>query len=462
MKHTRQIGLRCTAAACLALVSLSAGATTWVVQSLGTLQPPLNGGSQTVNSTGRVPGNTYVVDHYTPVVSGPNGVGITTLAAPANSNSASMGINDAGRVVGWVRIGNANAKAFVTNPDGSGYTVLGTLGGTISLANGINQSGQIVGYASEADEANIYPFITDANAQGMRRIAAPAGFPGGGVATGVNDLGQVTGSFCIDAACSAQHAFVTGANGQNATDLGTLGGDASYALSVNASGQVVGISRVNATDFHGFVTGPNGVGMKDIGTFGGTRSAAYDINTLGQIVGDANAAGSSQTHAFVTGPNGANMVDLNTEVTPPNGGYFMSAKGINDKGQVVAVAGDGIAYLLTPKIATPSCSVTHKVIRKVLNYTTADISVTNLTAQTQNNWAASWQFSEPVRVISAMGGTLNVSSSNVATAKSGTTSTVKAGATEKISYIVSSRSGAPKVSQLQATLAGQACAVTSP
>jgi probable HAF family extracellular repeat protein len=440
MKHTRQIGLRCTAAACLALVSLSAGATTWVVQSLGTLQPPLNGGSQTVNSTGRVPGNTYVVDHYTPVVSGPNGVGIATLAAPANSNSASMGINDAGRVVGWVRIGNANAKAFVTNPDGSGYTVLDTLGGTISLANG----------------------ITDANAQGMRRIAAPAGFPGGGVATGVNDLGQVTGSFCIDAACSAQHAFVTGANGQNATDLGTLGGDASYALSVNASGQVVGISRVNATDFHGFVTGPNGVGMKDIGTFGGTRSAAYDINTLGQIVGDANAAGSSQTHAFVTGPNGANMVDLNTEVTPPNGGYFMSAKGINDKGQVVAVAGDGIAYLLTPKIATPSCSVTHKVIRKVLNYTTADISVTNLTAQTQNNWAASWQFSEPVRVISAMGGTLNVSSSNVATAKSGTTSTVKAGATAKISYIVSSRSGAPAVSQLQATLAGQACAVTSP
>jgi len=456
MKHVHHPILKCTAVASLLLAGVAAQATSWTVLSLGNLSPELNGGSHTLSNTGRIPGNIYLTDHYAAYVSGPDGVGATALAAPANSNSMAKGLNEAGQAVGWVRINAAPSRPFITNANASGFTIFGDAG-TTGVANAINQSGQVVGYLSDINGDNAYVYITDSNAQGVRAIVPPAGLQRMGNGVGINDLGQVTGSFCIDTACSGQHAFVTAPNGQSAIDLGTLGGNLSFPTSINASGVVVGMSLNGTGDLRGFVTGPYATGMREIGTLGGNRTKAYDINTAGQIVGASNlAANALQEHAFVTGPNGSNMVDLNTEVKPPNGGYFHTAQAINDKGQVIAIADNGQAYLLTPK---PNCSASHKVLRKVGSYTYAEFSVTNLTAQTQNGWTGSWQFGSTVKVTNTIGGSLTVSSTNLASAKSGTTSLVKAGATVKMSYIVNSGANVLAVSQVQAKLGGQSCTI---
>src|SRR5438445_2945213 len=73
-------------------------------------------------------------------------------------------------------------------------------------------------------------------------------------------------------------------------DLGTIGGSSSVALAVNASGQVVGASTLNAGAFfptHAFSWTPAG-GMIDLGTLGGSGSGATAVNATGQVVGGSN------------------------------------------------------------------------------------------------------------------------------------------------------------------------------
>jgi probable HAF family extracellular repeat protein len=79
-------------------------------------------------------------------------------------------------------------------------------------------------------------------------------------------------------------------------DLGTLGGDFSSALAVNASGQVVGTSNIAGdTAQHAFLWTAAG-GMVDLGTLGGSGSAALGINNTAIVVGRSELADGT-THA---------------------------------------------------------------------------------------------------------------------------------------------------------------------
>src|SRR5437588_10711818 len=71
-----------------------------------------------------------------------------------------------------------------------------------------------------------------------------------------------------------------------AIDLGTLGGNFSETLAMNASGQVVGESAAAPFGIHAFSWTQTG-GMVDLGTLGGDLSTASAVNARGQVV-DAN------------------------------------------------------------------------------------------------------------------------------------------------------------------------------
>ena len=113
-------------------------------------------------------------------------------------------------------------------------------------------------------------------------------------------------------------------------DLGTLGGDDSYACSINSSGEVAGyswtVSGYPGTP-HAFLY-QNGR-MTDLGTLGGSTSSAYGINDSGQVVGMASTRAGGDAFLYSSGT----MSDLGT-LGAPNMPYSC-AFGINNIGQVV-------------------------------------------------------------------------------------------------------------------------------
>jgi probable HAF family extracellular repeat protein len=79
-------------------------------------------------------------------------------------------------------------------------------------------------------------------------------------------------------------------------DLGTLGGNYSEAVSINARGQVAGATTVVGGMHHPFRWTPSG-GIQDLGTLGGDSGYATSINALGQVAGNSQTV-SGDTHAF--------------------------------------------------------------------------------------------------------------------------------------------------------------------
>ena len=288
-----------------------------------------------------------------------------------DSESAAYGINNSGQVVGasyipmaWDSTGHAFLYSNGTMSD------LGTIGGfPFSAASGINASGQVVGYAGAAPG---FTFLGDNHAfiysnGTMTELHALGAY----AATGINDSGQVVGTF-IPSGTGSSHAFLY-SNG-TMTDLGTLGGKSSYAYGVNAGGQVVGdANTADNAAYHAFLY-TNG-NMQNLGDLGGGVSVAYGINASGQVVGYAGTAG-DVAHAFLYS-NGT-MTDLGTLA-----GYADScALGINAGGQVVGeddnISGD--TYRLF-SLATEPCAYLNSLIDTSSGWTLEEATAVN-----DNGW----------------------------------------------------------------------------
>ena len=137
------------------------------------------------------------------------------------------------------------------------------------------------------------------------------------------------------------------------TDLGTLGGNSSYAKDINNSGQVVGFAGNANGKTRAFLYEDGN--MTDLGTLGKNASRAYGINDSGQVVGYTETANGLPHHAFIY--EAGTMTDLNSLLPPsPEWDYIERADSINDNGQIVGrglVNGKQHAFLMTP-IPEPS------------------------------------------------------------------------------------------------------------
>jgi probable HAF family extracellular repeat protein len=320
---------------------------------------------------------------------------ITRIPTPSGANSAALGLNNRGDVVGYSFQGD-NYQAFLFSSADKSMTDVGSLGGKLNAACAINDAGQVTGYSQDGN-GNLLAFIFSRNAPiaslgtldgaatseafGIDNSGAVAGdsqsgnqnhrpvlFSNGSVqdlglgaanepdaletAYAINDSGQIVGRH--SAGNNSFHAFLFG-NG-NTTDFGTLGGANGEALAINKNGQVVGDSDTANGTVHAFVFDRS---LKDLGTLPGFDNASYarGINNSGDIVGESDSADQKRAFLYTKG----HLTELDRLAENLNESGFASldvAYGINDKGWIVGygTTSDGLtaAFLAVPDRGGPN------------------------------------------------------------------------------------------------------------
>ena len=319
--------------------------------------------------------------------------------------SRAYDINDSGWVVGEADVASGTengTRGFIWKP-GTGMVNLGSLG-TRSLARGINNAGKVVGYSKVGDGPGVA--FTWTESEGMKELPLAGRFSDG---WGINDSDAVVGYGLNEG--GEEHGFRWA--GATEIDLGSLGGSLSNAYSINGVGNVVGYSATaagNARAFywdgtrmnplsvladdqdsianrinnHNQVVGridqyyceeiciPNGATnecylsctptgaqpffwesgvMKELGTLEGGFGEALGINDAGAVVGWSTNGQGKQAFLWELANENAGMVNLNGLIAAGSGWVLRTATAINNHGQIVGYGdlyGVEQAFLLTP------------------------------------------------------------------------------------------------------------------
>src|ERR1700683_113673 len=235
-----------------------------------------------LNDNGNVVGYSVQGDNYQAFLYSQSSGSSIDVGSLGGQTKAACAINGSDQVAGYSQDGNGNLSAFIYTKDG-GIKPVGSLdGGVSSEAFGINNSGQAVGDSQNATDDH-RPVLFDNGAVKERNVCVAQNSNAFRTAYAINDAGQVAGRTDTDQ--GAVHAFLLESPGGDLKDIGTLGGTNSEALAINKSGEVVGDAETSNGTPHAFIYRKGST--RDLGTLPGFDVASYarSINDQGEVVG---------------------------------------------------------------------------------------------------------------------------------------------------------------------------------
>ncbi len=228
------------------------------------------------------------------------------------SNDVAYGINDAGVVVGNFHSMASIWYGFAYTLD-SGFRLLDTTASGVSQAWCINNSGVIGGASAWPGGGCHRAVVADASLPFPPDRLTPIlldWLTGGGTAVvrGINDANVRVGYSNVAPVCSYPFGnagttarqypcFATRWDGAQASAVPSLGGFASVATSVNASGDIVGFDMLAMADQNDFSMTraflvPNGATVASrLATLGGSSARAFWLSNSGEIYGFAEDNG---------------------------------------------------------------------------------------------------------------------------------------------------------------------------
>jgi probable HAF family extracellular repeat protein len=293
-------------------------------------------------------------------------------------------MNENGDIVGSGTTADGTRHAFRWTRNG-GLEDLGTFGGVEALATGINDGGDIVGlyfdtqftphsfllpaggtmqplpdvFQPSAIAANGWFTGMSGGARAFRAMpgAAIQEFTEGvGFGTAINTRGDTTGySYQGDPSePGSQPTAFRYSDADGLVDLGTLGGNGSYAYRINATGTVVGEAYVPEGLTHAF-RAVVGQPLEDLGLLFNapfSQTSAYGLNDAGDVVGQASSVEGVVPFRYT---DGQGMTDL-TPLIPSalrHSGRPWSAIAINASQEILVIYsdwnGDFRSTLLRPR-----------------------------------------------------------------------------------------------------------------
>jgi probable HAF family extracellular repeat protein len=254
-----------------------------------------------------------------------NGHVIDVGTLPGGDESWAGGINSKRTVVGFSN-GEDRVQAFVWDQSHRLQPLPLSRSLQSSTAFAVNETGAAVGYVSGVSGVRAAIWTSSQ----LSLLALPKGAISS-EAVAINNCGEAVGTAALRDGRTAVRWSADGA----VQNLDVIGGDtSSRGRAINDRGEIVGAS-LQDTEFHAAVWRSGGH-VQPLGTLpDDINSEALGINNAGEIVGLSGSH--HHDRAFLWSP-ATGMVDLNDLIPQDAGLYLISAVGINDRGQIIAVA----------------------------------------------------------------------------------------------------------------------------